>query len=271
MDEFIGKNLGLFVVTELIFWLSISLFPMALAIGVLLASVLVFGNMGEKYELSSLKSAGISLFRIMGALIVMVTLISSFSYFCSDYLNPKAKLQFHSRMWDIRRQKPTLSIDERIFNNDFFGFSIWIDRKLANEKDIEGVLVYNQNENSSNIDVISAERGRMYTDDQGQYFLMNLNSGVKYTEEYKQSKSGKLTYPFVRTEFKSWKKAFDLNEFQLESTDQELFKTHQYMRTTRELFADIDSFQTAQAALGAPINDRFHRLLDIELDFDFGG
>ncbi len=263
LDDFVGKGLGLFVIVEMIFYLSIKLFPLALAIGVLLASVMVFGNMGEKYELSSFKSAGVSLFRIMRSLIFLVTLISIFSYLCNDFLNPKANLQFHSRMWDIRRQKPSLSIEERMFNNDFFGFSIWIDRKLADDRGIEGVLVYNQANNTNDIDVISAKNGEMYTDESGRYFIMSLNDGVKYSEQYKESKNGKLTYPFMRTQFKSWNKAFDLNEFELGMTDQDLFKSHHYMRSSIELIADIDSFQYKLSGIRAPLDTRFMKLLDI--------
>lgn len=263
LDEFVGKGLGLFVIVEMVGYLSIKLFPLALAIGVLLASVMVFGNMGEKYELSSLKSAGVSLFRIMASLIVLVTLISMFSYFCNDFLNPKANLQFHSRMWDIRRQKPSLSIEEKMFNNDFFGFSIWIDRKLANGRGIEGILVYNQMDNTNEIDVTTASDGEMFTDPEGNYFIMTLNDGVKYKEQYKQSRDGKLTYPFIRTEFKQFNKAFPLHEFELGSTDQDLFKSHHYMRTSRELIFDIDSFHYKLGNLEAPLDNRFQKLMDI--------
>ena len=270
LDDFVGKGLGFFVIIEMIFYLSIKLFPLALAIGVLLASVMVFGNMGEKYELSSFKSAGVSLFRIMRSLIVFVTFVSLFSYLCNDYFNPKANLQFHSRMWDIRRQKPTLSIEEKMFNNDFFGFSIWINKKLANQRDIEGVLVYNQAQNTNDIDVISAKDGEMFTNESGRYFMMNLNDGVKYTEQYKESKNGRVTYPFIRTEFKSWKKAFDLDEFELGATDQDLFKSHHYMRTTKELIMDIDSFQFKLGNLEPPLMKRFHKLLDIKIEQETG-
>ncbi len=243
LDDFMDKGIGLFILIEMLFYLSIRLFPMALAIGVLLASVMVFGNLGEKYELSSFKSAGISLFRIMLPLIMLVTLISVFSYLSNDFLSPKANLKFHSRLWDIRRQKPTLSIEEGIFNDDFGGYTIWVKEKDKNERMIQNVKIYNQTTHSSNLDVISASNGEMYSSEDGKYFIMHLEDGFKYQEmSRKIQKGGKYSYPFVRVEFKNWQKAFDLGEFELEATDEELFKSHHYMKTSWELLHDIDTF-----------------------------
>ncbi|MGB3131291.1 MAG: LptF/LptG family permease, partial [Saprospiraceae bacterium] len=63
IDDILGKGAGIFVILEFLVYLSISMIPLALPIGVLLAGVFLFGNLGERYELSSMKSAGISLIR----------------------------------------------------------------------------------------------------------------------------------------------------------------------------------------------------------------
>lgn len=60
IDDIMGKGAGILVIMEFLVYLSISLIPLALPIGVLLAGVFLFGNLGENYELSSIKSAVIS-------------------------------------------------------------------------------------------------------------------------------------------------------------------------------------------------------------------
>ena len=99
-----------------------SLVPLALPIGILLASVMLFGNLGEHYELSSMKSAGISLFRIMLPLIFLCGGISFFSYTCNEYLIPLSNLKFKSRLYDLRKSRPTLNLEEGVFNEDFNGY-----------------------------------------------------------------------------------------------------------------------------------------------------
>jgi len=47
------------MILEFIFYRSISLFPMALPIAILISSVMVMGDLSERYELASMKSAGV--------------------------------------------------------------------------------------------------------------------------------------------------------------------------------------------------------------------
>jgi lipopolysaccharide export system permease protein len=55
VDDIIGKGVGGLVMMELLSYMSISLLPLAFPIAVLIASVMVFGNLAERYELSSMK------------------------------------------------------------------------------------------------------------------------------------------------------------------------------------------------------------------------
>ena len=82
IDDIIGKGAGIFVIIEFLSYLSLSLVPMALPIGVLLAGVFLFGNLGERYELSSIKSAGVSLVRIMLPIMLLCTSIGLVWYWC---------------------------------------------------------------------------------------------------------------------------------------------------------------------------------------------
>lgn len=240
IDEIIGKGVELFTLIELLGYLSVSRIPMALPLGVLIASVMVMGNLAEKYELSSFKSAGISLLRVMRPLMVMMLLISAFSFYCSNNLIPIANLKFGSRLYDIRRQKPALSIQEGIFNDDFQDFVIRIKNKLSDNQSIQDVLIYNQTGNFEKINQISAKGGKMFTTADKQYLVMQLSDGVQY-QEVENANTDKSNYPFVRTEFKSLQKVYDLKEFELNRTDEELFKSHQMMLTSSELSHKVDS------------------------------
>ena len=75
IDDIIGKGASFGMILEFIFYKSISLFPMALPIAVLLSSVMIMGNLAERYELASMKSAGLPLLRIMRPLVFALSLI----------------------------------------------------------------------------------------------------------------------------------------------------------------------------------------------------
>ena len=66
VDELVGKGLGVFVMAKIIFYAALSFIPMSLPLGILLASLMTFGNLGERLELLSLKASGIPLYRDVG-------------------------------------------------------------------------------------------------------------------------------------------------------------------------------------------------------------
>jgi lipopolysaccharide export system permease protein len=242
IDEIAGKGVSIFVLLELIGYLSVSTFPMALPIAVLIASVMIMGNMAERYELSSIKSAGVSLFRILIPLIFASALVGTFSYFCSDVLIPKANLQFRSRLFDIRKQKPALTIEQGIFNDDFRQFVIRVGQKAKDGETIGAVIIEDQTSSSrSKMNQILADSGQMFTSADKRYFVMNLFDGTQYQEPMVNNSSQKQKYPFVRTNFQSWSKVWNMSEFDMTSTDRDRFKNQRAMLSMAELQKSIDS------------------------------
>lgn len=241
IDDIVGKGVGMIILMELISYLSVSLFPMALPIAVLISSVMIMGNMSERYELASFKSAGVPLLRVMAPLILFATGIAIFSFLCSNYFIPVANLQFKSRLYDIRKQKPTLNLEQGVFNEDFQNIIIHIGKKEADNKTIHDVLIYDHLNNQNRLNMITARRGEMFNTEDRKYFVMNLFDGHQYQEtKSTQTKKGK-TYPFVRTNFKEWTKIFDLSEFEMKNTDTRLFKSHESMLSSSQLIEAINS------------------------------
>lgn len=242
IDDILGKGAGILVILEFLFYLSFSLTPLALPIGVLLAGVFLFGNLAEQYELSSMKSAGISLFRIMLPLILLSFLVALFSWISSDYIIPRSNLKYLSRLHDLKRQKPTLGLDEAIFNEDFYGYIIRIGEKSSNGRDIKDILIYDHNNAESNGEktIISAKTGTMFVTQQQKYLVMILYNGMFY-QDPGNNKSAKSKFPYIRTEFHELTKVFDLSEFSLDRTDEDLFKNDKRMKNSQQLRVEIDS------------------------------
>jgi len=244
IDEIAGKGVSIFIMLELIGYLSISTFPMALPIAVLIASVMVMGNLSERYELSSMKFAGVPLIRIMRGLIIWAAATGFFSYLCSDFIIPIANLEFKSRLTDIRRQKPALALEKGIFNEDFRQFVIRIGDKKPDGETISDVMIEDQtNAGRVKFSKIMADSGQMYTTDNRRFFVMNLYNGTQYNEPVSQSDKQSSKYPFVRTNFKSWTKVWDMKEFEMVSTDKDRFAGNRSMLSMNQLRLNIDSLQ----------------------------
>ena len=247
VDDIMGKGVSFWVLVEFIFYLSISLIPMAMSIAMLLASVMTMGNLAERYELAAMKSSGISLARIMKPLAILAIGMGVLSFIFSNYLIPIANLKFKSRLYDIRTQKPALSLEESVFNYDFQGFVIRIGKKHKDKIHLEDIIIINQGSRADESAEILAKTGEMYTTDDKKYFVMKLHDGWQY-QELSKYQHPKKKYPFVRTKFAEWQKIFDLSEFQMEQTDPNLFKSHQSMLNVKQLLIAIDSLETKKVA-----------------------
>ena len=93
VDDLIGKGLETRTLAELFFYASLTTFPLALPLSILLSSLMTFGNLGEQYELVALKSAGMSLRKIMMPLVILAFLTSVGAFFFSNNFLPYANLK----------------------------------------------------------------------------------------------------------------------------------------------------------------------------------
>ena len=242
IDDIIGKGASFGMILEFIFYRSISLFPMALPIAILISSVMVMGNLSERYELSSMKSAGVPLLRTIRALILASIVIGCCSWVSSNYLIPRANLKFKSRLYDMRQQKPTLNLEEGVFNDDFDGYRIRIGEKDLDNRIIKDVFIANHAAGQrDNLNEIIAEDGEMYTVENGRYLIMELSNGEQFQEGNRYVSGSKSKAPFIRTSFNRYTKIFDMNEFEINRTDEELFQNHYSMLSMRQLQQAIDS------------------------------
>lgn len=243
VDDLVGKGLEATVIIELLFYASAALVPLALPLSVLLASIMTFGRIGEYFELTAIKSSGISLNRFMTPLLGFVILISLGAFVFSNNILPIANLKFGALLYDVREQKPALQLKEGIFYDGFDGYRIRIGSKGKEDQSIQDVLIYDHSDNRGNIKVLSAASGEMYQSENKRYLILKLYNGTLY-EEVIPEVYGSLERKHMRTHFGEQEIKFDLSPFQLERTDEDLFKSHQNMLNVVQLRSTIDSLST---------------------------
>ncbi len=242
VDDLVGKGLPTLVIAQLLFYASASMVPLALPLAVLLSSIMTLGTLGEHYELTSLKSSGISLVRIITPLMLIAGLISCGAFLFSNNVLPVANLRFGALLYDIRQQRPALNIRQGIFYNDIDGYSIRVGRKEPDNQTIHDVLIYDHTSGRGDDYVITAQSGKMYMTKDKQYLVLELFNGKQFQEMAPSAKKAK-DYEQVRINFKEWKKVFDLSEFALSRTDENLFKDNYQMQNLVQLEHSMDTLK----------------------------
>jgi lipopolysaccharide export system permease protein len=246
IDDLVGKGLEWYVVLELLMYASSTLVPMALPLAILLSSIMTFGNLGEHYELVALKSSGISLRRIMMPLINIVLIISIAAFFFSNIAMPFANLKMGALMWDVRNQKPSLAIKPGEFYNGIDGYSIRIGDKDKEGTYLKNIVIYNHSSNNGNMNVLMADSGKMLKSDNDRYLVIELYNGISYEES---GIPGTINdrKQLTRVKFKEHEVKFDLSTFQLNRTDENLFKDHYTMLNLEQLKYYEDSLEVRLA------------------------
>jgi len=240
MDELIGKGLGIWMILQLMFFMSTTMVPLALPLSVLLASIMTFGNMGENFELVAIKSSGISLLRFMRPLFIFISFIGVLAFVFNNNVIPVANLKALSLLYDLRNSKPTLNIRPDQFNNGIDGYSIRVGSKDKDGHTIRDVIIYDHSSGLGNDKVILANSGEMIPTEDKQFLIFRLKDGWRYEEG---NNNGARDNVQTRMYFKSWDKIFDLSSFKLIRTNEELFKSAYQMMNVAQLKESIDSIK----------------------------
>jgi lipopolysaccharide export system permease protein len=242
-DDFVGKNLGFKVFGELLFYFSINILPNALPLGVLISSLMTFGNLGENFELSAIKSAGISLTRTLRPIFFFILVLTIAAFFFNDYVVPAANLKAYSLIYDIKHQKPALDIKKGVFYNGIPNYSIKANEKFNDNITLKDVMIYDHTRKNGNNFVILADSSRMFSMYNDKYLKLELFDGQYFNQ---QATKNNRVDQFQRTSFDQMYMMFSLSSFDLKRTREELFQNNRQMKNIEELTSDIDSIQSEQ-------------------------
>lgn len=246
LDEIVGKDLDTSVIIQLIFYFSVFMTPNAFPLAVLLSSLMTFGNLGEHFELTALKGAGISLIRVMTPIFAFTILLTGTAYYSNNYIVPKANLKAFSLLYDVKQMKPSMELKEGTFYNGIEGYSIKVGEKHPDGKSLKDLIIYDHTPGQGNKHITLADSGQMYNILNDRYLVLELFNGNTYVEE-KGPRKNYLAHqqpdPLVRNEFKAQKIIFSLASFDLKRTKEELFSSNRLMKNSTQLKIDVDSMK----------------------------
>ncbi len=243
IDELVGKGLSWSVIVELLSYVSASLIPMALILGVLLASIMTFGNLGEHSELNALKSSGISLTRIMAPLFYMAIAIVIGAFLLSNYTIPKTNMKFYTLLLDIRNARPEFDIKEGQFYNGLEGYSMKIGRRSKNSQMLYDLMIYDHTAKVGNASVTIADSGYLVQTEDKRNLMLTLYNGYGYSEQLDDNLRIKKNKPFRRDQFAMQQFLFKIPSSELNRTKEDLFKDNYKRLNMAEISKYVSDFK----------------------------
>ncbi|WP_342265709.1 LptF/LptG family permease [Cardinium endosymbiont of Philonthus spinipes] len=217
-----GKGLGSSIYAKLFFYLSINQLPSVFPIAILMTSLIVFGNLSESFELTAMRSVGLSLQRTLRLPFLFILFLSGVLFYFQDHVYPNSKHKIFALVGDICKKKSALFIQEGVFCNNIPGYSIRVAKKLSDNEHMEGIMVYDYTKKYGSVSITTAAKGRLYTTPDEGYLVMELTNGHNYVEPLPaKSTHGKPDQKssFYRSNFSSQKIRISLDALKLGSTN----------------------------------------------------
>lgn len=244
-----GKGLSISVILELLFYVSASLIPLALPLAILLSSIMTLGNLSEHNELTALKSSGLSLYRILRPLTGIVIIIAICTFYFANYVIPVANLKWHSLIWDIQQTKISSILTPGTYSNELDGYAIKIDE--GTDDTFKGILIHDHTDPMV-IKSVYAESGNVYKSENSKFLFFDLVNGSVYEELSPQTPhftpNGEIhgtpnTRPSRRSSFDQATYKIDLAGFNLNRSDEDMFKDKHEMLNVFQIKYTLDSIQ----------------------------
>lgn len=242
VKDLVGKGVEISVLAEFFIYATISVVPLALPLAILLASLMTFGNMGEKFELTAMKSAGVSLFRIMRPLTISIAFVCVGAFFFSNYVLPISQVKLWTLIFSLRQKSLEMEIPTGEFYDGISGYNIYVRHKNTDTGLLCDLMIYDYSNGFQNTKVMVADSGRVYFTADNKYLLLQLYHGESF-ENLDQQQSGvnaKDRIPYRRESFSRKQMLIDFDT-EFNRYDESVLRDQHVSKNVVELIQSIDS------------------------------
>ncbi|SHF98409.1 lipopolysaccharide export system permease protein [Bacteroides luti] len=248
VDDLVGKGLAISVLSEFFFYAILTLVPTALPLAILLASLMTFGNFGERYELLAIKAAGISLIRVMAPLIVFTVFLCSTSFYFQNVVAPKAQVKLFTLLFSMKQKSPELEIPEGVFYDEIEGYNLYVKHKNKETGALYNIMIYNFSDGFDNAHIIVADSGKLEMTADKKYLRLHLYSGEMF-ENLKSQSSSMQNVPYRRESFSEKHTIIDFNS-NFNMIDESFMNNQYQSKNMTELQTAVDSMNHLVDSVG---------------------
>ena len=245
VNDLVGKGVEVSVLAEFFLYAVASVVPLALPLAILLASLISFGNLGEKSELTAMKAAGISLFRIMRPLTVCIAFICVGAFYFSNNILPITQVKLWTLIFSLRQKSPELDIPQGEFYDGIDGYNIYVRHKEPRTGMLYDLMIYDYSDGFQNATVMVADSGKIFFTADKKYLLLKLYSGESFENlDRKQQRAtrSEQNVPYRRETFAEKQLLIDFDT-EFNRYNEDILSDQHVSKDVRQLVHSIDSVQ----------------------------
>ena len=201
VDEFVGKGLDFTVLAQFFSLCSVAVVAEALPLAILLASLMTFGNFGERLELLAMKAAGIPLIRIMMPIMAVCIIMGGVSFYFQNVVSPYAQMKLYTILYSIKQTSPEVEIPEGVFYDQIEGYNLFVQKKDKETGMLYKVMIYDMSAGFENANILVADSGKITTTPDDKHLILQLFTGEQFSNIVDQGVN-KKNVPYRRETFR---------------------------------------------------------------------
>ena len=257
VNDLVGKGIGISVLAEFFIYAAASVVPLALPLAILLSSLISFGNLAEKFELTAMKAAGISLFRIMRSLTIAIAFLSVGAFFFSNNVLPRSQAKLWALIFSLRQKSPELQIPIGEFYDEISGYHIYV-REKTRQGDLLNIMLYDYSNGFDDAKVMVADTGRLSASADKRFLMLDLMQGESFENLNKQQQRAtgtKKNIPYRREMFSHKRIVIDFST-DFSRYDESMLDDQHVSKNVAQLVRSIDSVQEMSIARSRDQSER---------------
>jgi lipopolysaccharide export system permease protein len=175
-DLVVAKGVPLGDIIRLVVYLLPYFCLVTIPMAFLLALLLAFGRLSADSEITAMKGCGIGLYGLLPPVLCCALVAYLATAFVAVYAVPWGNSAFKKLVYETLESRLHLNIKERVFNDDFPGMVLYVDRFDPKEGEMGGILIQDERE-AEQPTTIFAERGRVSSDPRTKVIRLQLENG----------------------------------------------------------------------------------------------
>jgi LPS export ABC transporter permease LptF/LPS export ABC transporter permease LptG len=176
VDLIINKGVPVLFVLQLLLYICPAILVLTIPIGFLLAILVAFGRLSADMEIVAMKACGVSPLRLLRPVLVFGVVAALLTGYLMIEAVPRANYAFKSLVFDIVRTQATVGLKERVFNDTFGSFIIYVDEIAADQVALRNVFVSDERKPEEQR-LITARQGRLISDEVSRRVTLRLLDG----------------------------------------------------------------------------------------------
>jgi lipopolysaccharide export system permease protein len=202
IELIVNRGTSLIHILRLLMFIAPSFLVFTIPMSILLATLLSFGRLSSDNEITAFKASGVSLYQLFWPVIYLAVLAYFVTTFLVLYGLPWGNRGFINTLYVIAQTKADIDIKERVFNDDFEGLVVYVDKVPIQGRKMEGVLIYDEREQGKPNTIFSTE-GYLFNDPKSKEVILRLIQGEIHRFELK-------TQTYHRIQFDTYDLKFEL-------------------------------------------------------------